>query len=155
MSSYSGHQNHVLQCIKLRQTRYVSWNGKLNQDMYHHHNSTLHEQLIYSKLQNLGTYRITCIMMTVSWYILFSCTPTDKLVMQGAWPGIVLMVFLHTSQRSYRKLTVSSLHHTLRPCYQGAVSIRKTVFPGMAIPMLKIRRPSGRLIFNMVIAIRR
>ena len=38
---------------------------------------------------------------------------------------------------------------------QGAVSIRKTVLPGMAIPMLKIRRPSGRLIFNMEIAIRR
>ena len=37
----------------------------------------------------------------------------------------------------------------------GAVSIRKTVFPGMAIPMLKIRRPSGRLIFNMEITIRR
>ena len=31
----------------------------------------------------------------------------------------------------------------------GAVSIRKTVLPGMAIPMLKIRR----LIFNMEIAI--
>ena len=29
---------------------------------------------------------------------------------------------------------------------QGAVSIRKTVLPGMAIPMLKIRRPNGRLI---------
>ena len=40
-------------------------------------------------------------------------------------------------------------------CVLGAVSIRKTVFPGMAIPMLKIRRPSGRLIFNMEIAIRR
>ena len=41
-------------------------------------------------------------------------------------------------------------------CYkQGAVSIRKTVLPGMAIPMLKIRRPNGRLIFNMEIAIRR
>ena len=38
---------------------------------------------------------------------------------------------------------------------QGAVSIRKTVLPGMAIPMLKIRRPKGRLIFNMEIAIRR
>ena len=37
---------------------------------------------------------------------------------------------------------------------QGAVSIRKTVLPGMAIPMLKIRRPDGRLIFNMEIAIR-
>ena len=43
------------------------------------------------------------------------------------------------------------------PAYrdQGAVSIRKTVLPGMAIPMLKIRRPNGRLIFNMEIAIRR
>ena len=38
---------------------------------------------------------------------------------------------------------------------QGAVSIRKKVLPGMAIPMLKIRRPNGRLIFNMEIAIRR
>ena len=38
---------------------------------------------------------------------------------------------------------------------QGAVSKRKTVLPGMAIPMLKIRRPNGRLIFNMEIAIRR
>ena len=37
----------------------------------------------------------------------------------------------------------------------GAVSIRKTVLPGMAIPMLKIRRLNGRLIFNMEIAIRR
>ena len=37
----------------------------------------------------------------------------------------------------------------------GAVSIRKTVLPAMAIPMLKIRRPNGRLIFNMEIAIRR
>ena len=38
---------------------------------------------------------------------------------------------------------------------QGAISIRKTVLPGMAIPMLKIRRPNGRLIFNMENAIRR
>ena len=38
---------------------------------------------------------------------------------------------------------------------QGAVSIRKTVLPGMAIPMLKIRRPNSRLIFNMEIAIYR
>ena len=36
---------------------------------------------------------------------------------------------------------------------QGTVSIRKTVLPAMAIPMLKIRRPNGRLIFNMEIAI--
>ena len=48
---------------------------------------------------------------------------------------------------------------SIRPLFiqkdQGAVSIRKTVLPGMAIPMLKIRRPNGRLIFNMEIAIRR
>ena len=37
----------------------------------------------------------------------------------------------------------------------GAVSIRKTVLPGVAIPMLKIRRPNGRLIFNIGIAILR
>ena len=36
---------------------------------------------------------------------------------------------------------------------QGPVSIKKTVLPGMAIPMLKIRRPNGRLIFNMGITI--
>ena len=47
-------------------------------------------------------------------------------------------------------------HKPSLPCFnQGAVSIRKTVLPGMAIPMLKIRRPNGRLIFNMEIAIRR
>ena len=38
---------------------------------------------------------------------------------------------------------------------QGTVSIRKTVLPGVAIPMLKIRRPNGRLIFNIGIAIPR
>ena len=39
----------------------------------------------------------------------------------------------------------------MTPCHRHlrAVSIRKTVLPGMAIPMLKIRRPNGRLIFNM------
>ena len=36
---------------------------------------------------------------------------------------------------------------------RGAVSIRKTILLGMAIPMLKIRRPTGRLIFNMGIPI--
>ena len=50
---------------------------------------------------------------------------------------------------------VSSDNWGLKYQEQGAVSIRKTVLPGMAIPMLKIRRPNGRLIFNMEIAIRR
>ena len=49
-----------------------------------------------------------------------------------------------------------SISDHLFPCATlGAVSIRKTVLPGMAIPMLKIRRPNGRLIFNMEITIRR
>ena len=48
---------------------------------------------------------------------------------------------------------ISAFKSTMKD--QGAVSIRKTVLPGMAIPMLKIRRPNGRLIFNMEIAIRR
>ena len=36
---------------------------------------------------------------------------------------------------------------------QGPVSISKTSFPGMGIPMLKIRRSYDRLIFNMGIPI--
>ena len=59
-------------------------------------------------------------------------------------------------------LYVINTHHTSAVAFRvnlsedlGAVSIRKTVLPGMAIPMLKIRRPTGRLIFNMEIAIRR
>ena len=46
-------------------------------------------------------------------------------------------------------------HHEYKNKNLGAISIRKTVLPGMAIPMLKIRRPNGRLIFNMEIAILR
>ena len=58
----------------------------------------------------------------------------------------------HWSQRC-TDLLVSNV--TVVTYHLGAVSIRKTVLPGMAIPMLKIRRPNGRLIFNMEIAIRR
>ena len=57
---------------------------------------------------------------------------------------------------STNPLPEQMLTYGLRMCWeQGAVSIRKTVLPGMAIPMLKIRRPNGRLIFNMEITIRR
>ena len=59
----------------------------------------------------------------------------------------------HDNDRSRTLLTlVTHKRHTIhRP--QGAVSIRKTVLLGMVIPMLKIRRPTGRLIFNMGIPI--
>ena len=50
-------------------------------------------------------------------------------------------------------MTIVTVLCALMCSTQGAVSIRKTVLPGMAIPMLKIRRPNGRLIFNMGIAI--
>ena len=53
------------------------------------------------------------------------------------------------------KVNLAHKQHHRWTNQQGAVSIRKTVLPGMAIPMLKIRRPNGRLIFNMEIAIRR
>ena len=55
----------------------------------------------------------------------------------------------------HSKLRVMVYIQILQYRAQGVVSIRKTVLPGMAIPMLKIRRPNGRLIFNMEIAIRR
>ena len=57
-------------------------------------------------------------------------------------------------QTVYFTMTRGDAPHVQRRI-QGGVSIRKTVLPGMAIPMLKIRRPNGRLIFNMEITIRR
>ena len=70
------------------------------------------------------------------------------ILMQAAW------IYLQLLESSFWWVSAKSV-----PCLgaglQGAVSIRKTVLPGMAIPMLKIRRPNGRLIFNMEIAIRR
>ena len=54
------------------------------------------------------------------------------------------------SHRSYR---FAAFIEELTCCGLGAVSIRKTVLLGMVIPMLKIRRPTGRLIFNMGIPI--
>ena len=45
--------------------------------------------------------------------------------------------------------TLINSYKDVHPRVLEAVSIRKTVLPGMAIPMLKIRRPNGRLIFNM------
>ena len=62
----------------------------------------------------------------------------------------------HTYQRhSVRYQSTRFLSFVVNLLAPGVVSIRKTVLPGMAIPMLKIRRPNGRLIFDMEIAIRR
>ena len=61
----------------------------------------------------------------------------------------------HDNLKLHSLVTNTIFSTTEGQIFQGAVSIRKTVLPGMAIPMLKIRRPNGRLIFNMEIAIRR
>ena len=78
------------------------------------------------------------------------------------WHVIGTFVNEHTTKCSFNMI-ISATADVLAPSVLtetisgvlGAVSIRKTVLPGMAIPMLKIRRPNGRLIFNMEIAIRR
>ena len=64
------------------------------------------------------------------------------------------MLFINETEYSWLA-TDQFVGNTNNTRVMGAVSIRKTVLPGMAIPMLKIRRPNGRLIFNMEITIRR
>ena len=64
------------------------------------------------------------------------------------WTGPYLVCHL-----GYVHTLLFIIQHKPVACKLGAVSIRKTVLPGMAIPTLKIRRPNGRLIFNMGIAI--
>ena len=66
----------------------------------------------------------------------------------------ILVRFVLMARYNYLSATQTTLND-IGKTDLGAVSIRKTVLPGMAIPMLKIRRPNGRLIFNMEIAIRR
>ena len=57
----------------------------------------------------------------------------------------------HTKSLTYRNY----MHRHLSLNVLGAVSKRKTVLPGIVIPMFKIRRHYGRLIFNMEITKRR
>ena len=66
---------------------------------------------------------------------------------------IKVTVAIESQQQHFQRFTVTAYIH--QEYHLGAVSIRKMVLPGMAIPMLKIRRPKGRLIFNMEITIRR
>ena len=102
-----------------------------------------------------------------SWYIhidglVHDCSNSSALAMEllqfcaksSIWS---ICPYIRTSELLYwhrvNRKTVSVIWR--RWVKLGAVSIRKTVLPGMAIPMLKIRRPNGRLIFYMEIAIRR
>ena len=68
---------------------------------------------------------------------------------------IKYLQFTTAQQKTLSQIDNTLFAITFSVFIQGAISIRKTVLPGMAIPMLKIRRPNGRLIFNMEIAIRR
>ena len=86
-----------------------------------------------------------------SWAMLYFSSPRYILIKS-------ITSFGELDARHYHVLQISNLRHILWSSTYislGAVSIRKTVLPGMAIPMLKIRRPNDRLIFNMEIAIRR
>ena len=74
----------------------------------------------------------------------------DHLIFIMRIPILIFMILL-TSWCEFLCVTNITLLYWNNPL--GAVSIRKMVLPGMAIPMLKIRRPNDRLIFNMEIAI--
>ena len=78
--------------------------------------------------------------------------PADGLAPLGARPSAGT-VMTKSRSHTYTGPALKGLALTDPTPQLGAVSIRKTVLPGMVIPMLKIRRPNGRLIFNMEIAI--
>ena len=65
-------------------------------------------------------------------------------------PNVLVIEILHSCTNPPIRCCLCHRHDEE---HLGAVSIRKTVLPGMAIPMLKIRRPNGRLIFSMGIPI--
>ena len=92
---------------------------------------------------------LICIFLLVSCLNFLAGISIDR---KTPAPGIATLTKL--PDVSYIFLYQSNKRHATMG-KQGAVSIRKTVLPGMAIPMLKIRRPDGRLSFNMEIAIRR
>ena len=116
--------------------------------------------------------RVPILSRTVIMTYVLNASMSSSLTNQGSNnSGLVFSIYLmFTEQRKlswypnigfYLRYSQSNSYRSSSWCRvrmfqtQGAVSIRKTVLPGMAIPMLKIRRPNGRLIFNMEIAIRR
>ena len=81
-----------------------------------------------------------------------------NLILSGTTHHVFIWIYQHYANIFHMKilkLICFWIYGVAHKSNQGAVSIRKTVLPGMAIPMLKIRRPNGRLIFNMEITIRR
>ena len=79
----------------------------------------------------------------------------DHTLQAGVWLNLTSLLALFGRPFLSKLPLYEHETNTMHDEALGAVSIRKTVLPGMAIPMLKIRRPNGRLIFNMEITIRR
>ena len=103
--------------------------------------------IVESKYFFLTCYDDWFIFKMYTIYTKHSCTPITQ--------SYFLILFSHITNASPDYSCLALCPSVYGYGYQGAVSIRKTVLPGMAIPMLKIRRPNGRLIFNMENAIRR
>ena len=100
---------------------------------------------------DISHHRMSSGRLSRNWYLIRMSY--DKFIMSSGWHRLPFLS--HPDEIG----NFDFPHHAVAlQCFrniQGAVSIRKTVLPGMAIPMLKIRRPNGRLIFNMEITIRR
>ena len=92
----------------------------------------------------------TCVVFEIETFLKTLICMSESYVHVSIWKFIVWLWAIILLYRGFTRET-----KCCPSLLQGAVSIRKTVLPGMAIPMLKIRRPNGRLIFNMEIAIRR
>ena len=93
--------------------------------------------------------------MEVHFYVLFPCANGPQSLVEVVTKSTDGFVDSNENMIRRRYLLAKLITMAYFIYIMGAVSIRKTVLPGMAIPMLKIRRPNGRLIFNMEITIRR
>ena len=93
----------------------------------------------------------------ISWYLtlnMLNCFKDNKRcihILYHIWDFILQKKTIHNGANLHVASPILSIPFLMMPWRLkepgnlGAVSIRKTVLPGMAIPMLKIRRPNGRL----------
>ena len=132
----------------------------VSRKMFPFDNVTMTTRNLYSR-RFIVSGKSICILVISSsskWYKPLFCEKAHRLTQNVPHSLLIIARIKSVAQGSRLDTnTLWSLKSLLFPKAgkQGAVSIRKTVLPGMAIPMLKIRRPNGRLIFNMEIAIRR
>ena len=152
----------VISCITLKQKSRV-WRGE-NVFMFKIIN-VKHLYILKCRNELLIYHKLICSNKThaifyIDWMCRIQIFPSDVTIMDDTL-FLVNVGCTRLSIWQNRCIWVSCLSCQFyiwkyeQDMHQGAVSIRKTVLPGMAIPMLKIRRPNGRLIFNMEITIRR